>query len=38
MKSLLILHVVPPDVPILLCEQFKYFYICIAMEKEDLDL
>ena len=27
-------HAVPPDAPILLCEQFKCFYVCITMEKE----
>ena len=27
-------HAVPLDTPILLCEQFKCFYVCITMEKE----
>ena len=27
-------HAVPLDAPILLCKQFKCFYVCITMEKE----
>ena len=26
-------HAVSPDAPIVLCEQFKCFYVCITMEK-----
>ena len=31
-------HAVPPDAPILLCEQFKCFYVCILLKRKDLDL